>query len=224
MTEIDGVYYIFYTAVSRAPDGTLRVQIAGASTRDFRVVRKLGLIGLRTNRRAKAAALFPTRIAGRYGFLYTEDADRPGSTIRYVEFDSINDLFDQGAWEAASKTKLLAPPTDAYRGPELGAVPLRTETGWLLVYCPASFEREWSIGAALLDLSDPRRVLGVTSAPLLRPQTDYERTGYVDNVAFPAGALVLGDDLFVYYGAADMGVCLATGSLAELTATLVGGI
>ena len=224
VTEIDGAYYIFYSAVSRAPDGTLRVQIAGASTSDFRVVHKLGLIGLRTQLRAKAAALFPAKIDGRYGFLYTEDADRPGSAIWYVEFDSIDDLFDEGAWDVATKTRLLAPPADAYRGPELGAVPIRTETGWLLVYCPASFERDWFIGAALLDLSEPRRVLATTSAPLLHPETQYERAGYVANVAFPAGALVLGDDLSVYYGAADMGVCLASGSLAELMAMLSAGV
>ena len=223
VTEIDGVFYIFYTAVSRAPDGTLRVQIAGASTNDFQAVHKFGPIGLRTNLRAKAAGLFPAKIGGRYGFLYTEDADRSGSAVWYGEFDSIDDLFERGAWEAVSKTKLLAPPADAYRGPELGAVPLRTEAGWLLVYCPASFEREWSIGAALLDHSEPRRVLAVTSAPLLRPQADYEKRGYVAKVAFPAGALVEGDELLVYYGAADMGVCLASGSLAELLATLTDG-
>jgi predicted GH43/DUF377 family glycosyl hydrolase len=107
---------------------------------------------------------------------------------------------------------------NTFRGPEVGAVPIKTPDGWLLIYCNAnvSDHPEWTISAALLDLHDPRKVLAVTKDPILKPETDEERHGVVNNVTFPEGAVVVGEDLYVYYGSGDQGICLATCRLEDL--------
>lgn len=219
VTKINDTYHIFYTAITEGKESDLSVQIAGALTNDFKSFKKLGTIKLEG--RSKAAALFPEKINGKFAFLYTQNADRPNSTIYYVQIDSINTLFNAKEWDEVEKISLLAPPPKAYRGPELGAVPIKTPQGWLLIYCPESFKREWFIGAAVLDLDNPSKVLGQTREPILKPEVNYELSGYTDNVTFPSGAVIVDDTLFVYYGGADSGVCLAKCKLDEILDSLI---
>lgn len=61
-----------------------------------------------------------------------------------------------------------------------------------------------------MDLHDPRKVLAETEEPILRPETKAELTGVVKNITFPEGAIVVGEELYVYYGSGDQGICLAT--------------
>lgn len=68
----------------------------------------------------------------------------------------------------------------------------------------------------LLDRDDPCRVLADTGASLLEPETAEERTGQTPNVVFPCGAVVMGDDVYIYYGGADSVVCMASMPLAAL--------
>ena len=99
-------------------------------------------------------------------------------------------------------------------------VPLPTDDGWLIIFhaimnnCTT---REYSVGAALLDLQEPWRVLHVTSYPILYPQADYELTGLVEHVCFPC-SMIVEDDATVklYYGAADTVQCVATGKLEDI--------
>lgn len=218
VVKIDGTYYIFYSAISLANIDELNVQIAGATTSDFNQIEKLGVISLKG--RGKASSLFPEKIDGKYAFLYTQFADSPRSTVFYAQVESLDELFDAVKWKRIKKIPLLTPSSSAYRGPELGAPPIKTPDGWLLVYCPESAKKEWFIGAALLDLKDPTKVLAKTTEPLLKPEASYERRGYVDNVAFPQGAVVVKDKLYVYYGGADQGCCLATCKLDDLLTSL----
>lgn len=218
ITRIDGTHYIFYTAIGEGKETDLSVQVAGFSTNDFNNIEKLGLINLEG--RSKAAALFPEQVNGKFVFLYTQNADRPNSTIYCVKIDAINTLFNAKEWAKVEKIPLLTPSTNAYRGPELGAVPIKTSKGWLLIYCPESSKREWFIGAALLDLENPSKVLGKTQEPILKPEADYELSGYTDNATFPSGAVIVENTLFVYYGGADSGVCLAKCKLDEILDSL----
>jgi predicted GH43/DUF377 family glycosyl hydrolase len=116
---------------------------------------------------------------------------------------------------------LLAPPTPCERGPELGAAPLWTSQGWLLLISPAnqSEVREWHIGCLLLDLDNPRKILGYLPN-ILMPRVESELTGVVNNVAFPSGAVIRNDELMVYYGAGDSVVNLASCSVTELLTEL----
>ena len=99
--------------------------------------------------------------------------------------------------------------------------PIRTASGWLVivhgVFRPCDGPH-YSIGAILLDLEDPCRVIGKTTSFLLTPEEPYETNGLVDNVVFPCGAIAdeRGDELHLYYGAADTCICLATGSLSAV--------
>ncbi len=99
-------------------------------------------------------------------------------------------------------------------------VPYRTDEGWLIIFhaimnnCTT---REYSVGAALLDLAEPWKVRHVTHYPILYPQADYEMTGLVEHVCFPCGKIVEPDGTVkVYYGGADTVQCVAMGKLEDI--------
>ena len=126
-----------------------------------------------------------------------------------------------------------------WEGVKIGAgpPPIKTDKGWLLIYHGSSwlpdskfkdykgeiYNRIYKAGVALLDLKDPSKVIARTKEPILEPEEDYEIFGDVPNVVFPEGAVVKGDELFVYYGAADKTCCLATCKLDELVDFLLRG-
>jgi predicted GH43/DUF377 family glycosyl hydrolase len=105
-----------------------------------------------------------------------------------------------------------------------GAPPIKTKDGWLLVY-QAVGERDpgrYKIGAMLLDLKDPTRVLYRSKEPILEPQVWYENEGWKSGVIYPCGAVVIKDSLLVYYGGADRVACVASAKLDKLLDQLVG--
>jgi predicted GH43/DUF377 family glycosyl hydrolase len=104
-----------------------------------------------------------------------------------------------------------------------GPPPIRTDAGWLMLYHGVDERYVYRVGAALLDLEDPRRVLGRTREFLMEPQAGWEREGIIPNVVFPTAALAEPDGrLLVYYGGADRVVGLATGRVDELVDHLLG--
>lgn len=222
VTKLRGTFYITYTAID-APlwDKTQErhIRIALASTKDFKTIHKHGIIGPPTH--SKAAAIFPRLVrSDEVGMLLTVSPDTGNSHIAMRYFDSIDEMLagsPQG-WEAYMKESVVVLATDAWhhRGPEIGAVPIKTDAGWLLVYSAESMSDSWTVTAALLDTDEPHRVRARASGYLLQPVTHYERNGLVPNVTFPEGAVVVGEDLYVYYGAADTTVGLARCNLQEL--------
>jgi len=93
-----------------------------------------------------------------------------------------------------------------------GPPPLKTREGWLLIYqAVSSFdESRYKIGAMLLDLKDPTKVLARTRTPILEPIAPYENEGFKSGVVYPCGAVIINERLFVYYGGADTVVCVAS--------------
>lgn len=93
-----------------------------------------------------------------------------------------------------------------------GPPPIKTKEGWLLIYqAVSSFdESRYKIGAMLLDLKDPTKVLARTRTPILEPIATYENEGWKAGVVYPCGAVIINDHLFVYYGGADTVVCVAS--------------
>jgi len=73
----------------------------------------------------------------------------------------------------------------------------------------------------LLKLSDPKIVIGTTTYPILEPEMNYEKIGQVANVVFPCGAIIKDDDIYVYYGAADTVIGVATGSISQIIESLI---
>ena len=102
-----------------------------------------------------------------------------------------------------------------------GAAPIRTEMGWLEIYHGNSRRQEekgigaYSGGVLLLDLENPRRIIGA-SGQMCVPETDYEREGFVPNVVFPTGIVQQGENVLVYYGAADTCTAVVEFSLQEI--------
>ena len=104
-----------------------------------------------------------------------------------------------------------------------GPPPIKTKEGWLLIYQAVGKhdENRYKIGAMLLDLKDPTKVLARTKKPILEPVMSYENDGLKAGVVYPCGAAVIDDRLFVYYGGADMVVCVASAKLQSFMAQLV---
>ena len=114
-------------------------------------------------------------------------------------------------------------PTQAWEALQLGncGPPIETEAGWLVLTHGVGPMRTYSIGAILLDLEDPTRILGQLRQPLLSPAAD-EQDGYVPNVVYSCGALVHADTLVLPYGIGDAAIGIATVPLRELLAALGG--
>lgn len=125
-----------------------------------------------------------------------------------------------------SKHEVLIKPREKWEKIKVGAgpPPIKTELGWLCIYHGVGEYRgvrRYCAGAFLLDLKNPRKVIGKTKEPILEPQKYYELSGDAPCVVFPEGVIKLGKKLFVYYGAADKTICLATCNLNDLLKSLI---
>jgi len=206
---VDGTYYVTYTAFSRQGP-----RIALASTQDFIHYEKYGLIG--PDRDDKDCVLFPGRVDGKVLMLH-----RLGSKIQIAHFDNFESLSNsQEFWTKYVKHyddfELIGP---RYPWEELkvgvGAPPVRTDRGWLVIYHGVSAQRIYRAGALLLDLENPTKILARTKDPILEPESEFEIHGIVPNVVFPEGATIQHGDLLVYYGGADRVSCLAKAPLDD---------
>ena len=108
----------------------------------------------------------------------------------------------------------------------VGPPPIETDNGWLIIYHgvkQAVAGPIYRVGAALLDLENPTKVLQRTDHWLLSPEAHYERVGDVPNVVFPCGAVVTSTgELRLYYGAADTSVCVAISTVDAILDVLRG--
>jgi predicted GH43/DUF377 family glycosyl hydrolase len=157
----------------------------------------------------KGMALFPRQIDGKYVMLSRKDRENLhlsiSSDVHY--WNDVTELYrPQSPWE------LL----------QLGncGSPIETDAGWLVLTHGVGPMRRYAIGALLLDLHDPQRVIGYLPKPLIEPD-EHEREGYVPNVVYTCGAIVHGDQLIVPYGYSDAGVAVAQLPLADLLETLL---
>lgn len=208
VTKIDDNYYIL------TPVGTLKYDVPCTvlgKTKDFEFYEVIDIITLPRNR---GASLFPEKIDGKYYKL-----DRPGAGRGYgsIWLSSSPDLIHWGCFRP-----LLCPGYSAWNSGKIGPTPpIKTDKGWLVIIHGVRTVLgvdHYSIGAVLLDIENPCRIIGKTLSYLLTPEEDYETRGQVDNVVFPCGAIIdrETDELRLYYGAADTRICLATGSLTEV--------
>jgi predicted GH43/DUF377 family glycosyl hydrolase len=200
ITFIDGAYHITYVSVSR-----WGITTSLATTTDFRTYDRKGVIFLPDH---KDVCIFPERVGGKYVAL---TRPMPQSFARIF-----------GIWIAFSDDKLswgghlpLAMPRwgmwDELRT-GASAVPFRTERGWLELYHGVDRETTYAMGAVLLDLEDPRKVIARSPRPILRPQEIYETMGLFNDTVFSCGVVPLDERwqrIRMYYGAADSVVAAA---------------
>jgi len=220
ITKLDDTYYIFYTALGGYPFGADNIKVAVALSNDLKKISEKHLV---TPFNAKAMALFPERINGKMAALLTVNTDLKPADICYAEFDAPEDMWSPDYWDAwwknldAHKIHIRRLPSDHL---ELGAPPLRTDKGWLVVYSHiqryGQSDQVFGIEVVLLDLENPRKVVGRTKGPFMVPETYYELVGQVPHVIFPSGALIRNGMLEVYYGGADTHCAMARIPLANL--------
>lgn len=210
-TPIDGTWYITYTAVSR-----VGITPHLATTRDFAQFEKQGALLGPDN---KSVVLFPVLSDGQYTAL-----TRPMPS----SFDHV-----LGIWIAFPDRDLpwggrrpLVLPRGGYwdeRHTGAGTVPILCDAGWLVIYHGADADLRYSMGAVLLDADDPAKVLARSPAPILEPETDYERAGLFANVVYGTGHITLDEDgerIRLYYGAADSVVAAADFNVQEIIDSL----
>ncbi|MDT5223406.1 MAG: hypothetical protein QOG19_813 [Mycobacterium sp.] len=201
--EDDGsvVFYATYTAYSGS-----HISQQLLETKDFQSLTSRPIVGRAAAN--KGLALFPRRIGGRFAAM--SRSDRESNTVTYSD--------DLSVWTNALPCQT---PTRAWEVLQLGncGPPIETEAGWLVLTHGVGPMRTYCIGAILLDLDDPTRILGQLPEPLLSPAAD-ERDGYVPNVVYSCGALLHADTLVLPYGICDGAIGIATVPLPELLAAL----
>jgi predicted GH43/DUF377 family glycosyl hydrolase len=164
----------------------------------------------------KSGCLFPKKIGGKYVIMHRIF---PNILIDYV--DSL-DFKDGQYLKGQYSIKVRKGHWDS-RKIGAGAPPIRTKYGWLLIYYGVDDKNDsqYKIGAMLLDLERPEKVLYRSDQPILEPIEWYENEGHKAGVIYPCGAVVIKGNLFVYYGGADTVVCVATANLKQFLGSLM---
>lgn len=213
VTKLNGKYYILYTALSTYPPNADGIKVGLAISRDLKTIEEKHLV---TPFNAKAMALFPEKINGKMWAILAVHTDKPPAKICLVSFKKESDLWSEAYWNKwyrgfeKDSLPLQRRPEDHV---EVGAAPIKTKDGWLLIYSYIknyfSGKPIFGIEAVLLDLKNPHKIIASTKAPLLTPETYYEKVGMVPNIVFPSGAMMQKNIIHLYYGAADTTCCLA---------------
>lgn len=225
VTKFGDKYYIFYTALSQFPFCADGIKVGVAITSDFQKIEQKYLV---TPFNAKAMTLFPERIGGKIWAILTVNPDRPPASICLASFDNIEDVWSEKYWKNWYKKynkNALDLKRDDSDHIEIGAPPIKTKKGWLMLYSHIqnyfSEKRLFGIEAVLLDLKDPTKVIAKTEYPIMVPEEYYEECGLVPDVVFPSGAMVRGDTVYLYYGGADTTCSLAFIDIPELLEKLL---
>lgn len=243
---IDGTFYITYVAVPQLvfengvpplhPQIPLITSAALLTTTDFVTFKDCGVI-TPENADDKDVVLFPEKINGKYAMLHRpffwskKGIESPEAKAYAVTLPCDKELLpakptvwlsyseDLYHWDNHIVLQGLLEEGDDKIGP--GLPPLKTSRGWVVIYHHVEMTKLgniYSAKAALLDLHDPSKVLSRLPYDILHPETKAEKEGFVKNVVFPSGGFIENDTLYVYYGAGDSSISLATGNVNELLA------
>ncbi|MFC1751574.1 hypothetical protein ACFLY5_00305 [Patescibacteria group bacterium] len=224
ITKLGDKYYVFYTALSSYPFNADGIKVGVAISKDLETIDEKHLV---TPFNAKAMALFPEKINGKMCAILSANTDIPPGKTALAFFDKEEDIWSEIYWkkwyeDLDNRTlPLLRDPRDHV---EVGAPPIKTKYGWLLVYSYIrgyfSNQKIFGIESVLLDIKDPSKIISRTLAPIMVPTESYELYGVAPNIVFPSGVDLVGDDLRIYYGAADTTCCVATVGLKGLVETM----
>jgi len=221
VTFFEGKFYTFYTALSKYPFNALGIKVAVAISSNLKKVDKRHLV---TPFNAKAMTLFPKRINGKIVVMFSYHTDSPPARMVFATLDTIEELWSETfwkKWEENIDDYTIDFKRSIYDHTEVGAPPILTKHGWLIVYSYIQNyfkegEKIFGVEVALLDLKDIKKILGKTKGPILVPEESYELSGQVANIVFPSGAILEKNTLTIYYGAADTTVCIAKVNVNDL--------
>lgn len=209
VVTIDNVYYLVYTAVSTVHDkytnpvweqegGHKIPRVALSTTKDFINFTDHDVILPHIT--GKDASLFPKKVNGKYWLLYRVDLETTyfSSSSRLDVWDKSYPVFGKGSnyWDA--------------KRTGIGNPPIETEKGWLIFYHGIDEKNIYRLGIMFLDLQNPTKVIYRSPYPVFEPLEDYEKHGDVPNVVFTCGVIEKNNSYYVYYGAADRVIGLAT--------------
>jgi predicted GH43/DUF377 family glycosyl hydrolase len=209
VTFLDGKYYLTFTAVSDNGVG-----VGMRTTTDWKNFQSHGMILPPHN---KDVAIFEEKINGLYYALHRPSSVDIGGN--YIWLASSPDAVHWGNHQCIIKTR-----KDCWDSARVGAgaAPIKTGKGWLEIYHGANQQHQYCLGAFLLDIDDPSKVIARTEEPIMVPAEPYELSGFFGNVVFTNGHIVHsdGDTITVYYGASDEFVCAANFSIKEIFSLL----
>ena len=212
--EDDKRIYMTYTAC----DDGLRVAITSISIKDFLAKKwnwKQPSLISPPGEIHKNWVIFPRKIGGKYAILHSIAPEIQIEYLNSLDFD------DDAHINSSYKKEHRKDVWDSWlRG--AGPPPIETKYGWLLFY-HATDEKDpakYKIGAMLLDKNNPTKILAKSNVPVLEPDEYYENNGYKAGVVYASGAVVKGDTLFLYYGAADNYTCVTSANLDDFIRAL----
>ena len=172
----------------------------------------------------KDAFLFPEKIKGKYAMVHRILPD-----IQVVYFHNFKQLKDPEFWKNYIKKLsryVILENIHSFESRNVGggAPPIKTKAGWLLIYhgvAPLNKGRVYHAGAALLHTKNPTKVIARLPYPFFSPDRKWEKEGHVNNVVFPTGTALFGDELYIYYGTSDKYTAVASVSLNKLIKELL---
>lgn len=221
LVRIGRTVYMMYVAFEGW--GSMRIALTSISLEDFKAGRwkwrKPTLISP-PNKMAKNWLLFPEKVNGKFAIIH---GIAPKIMVEYVDdIDNFTDYIHSERPEGAPQPGRLNAWDGLLRG--AGPPPLKTELGWLLLYhaLDKTDQSKYKLGAMILDINDPTKVLYRSKHPILSPDVHYENNGK-PGVVYASGAIIRDDDLYIYYGGADKVVCVATTPLKQLLKYLQTG-
>jgi predicted GH43/DUF377 family glycosyl hydrolase len=219
LTLLGDRVYMLYTAFDGW--GSLRIALTSISLDDFIFRRwnwKEPVLISPPGEMHKNWVLFPEKIGGKYAILHSFT---PKILIDY--FDNLDELDGQKFIKSNNTRPVdLTRTWDSwFRG--VGPSPIRTKYGWLIIYQAMDHRNpdRYRIGAMILDIKDPTKILYRSKEPILEPDEWYENEGYKRGVVYSCGAVVKDGELFVYYGGADKVSCVATANLDKFLKELI---
>ncbi|HJS01327.1 MAG TPA: glycoside hydrolase family 130 protein [Flavobacterium sp.] len=207
VTKLNDTYYLSYTAVSENGVG-----VGLRTTKDWKNFEFKGMIFPPHN---KDCAIFEELIGGKFYALHRPSSPAIGGN--YIWLAESLDGIHWGNHQCIVKSR---PEFWDSSRVGAGAAPIKTEKGWLEIYHGANAEHQYALGAFLMDLENPSKVIARTTEPIMKPQENYELNGFFGHVVFTNGHVVDGDQLIIYYGAADEFVCGAYFSINEILSSL----
>ncbi len=205
--EIEGTYYLTYTAAGR-----WGIAAGCMTTRDWRTFSDRQVMLPPPN---KDCALFPRRIGDYYYLMHRPSSGEFGGNNIWMARS--RDLRNWGDHRGVAATR---PGCWDEQRIGAGCAPLETAEGWLEIYHGADNAGRYCLGAILFDLDDPYKVLARSAEPIMEPEAEYELKGFYGNCIFTNGQVVDGDRLRIYYGASDRVIAGADLSIAEILASL----
>lgn len=207
-TQIGDKYYVNFTSVS--PYGVCDSLVV---TEDFETFEDLGNIFAPDN---KDVLIFPEKINGKYYALHRPVSSNLGKMDMWIA--SSPDLLSWGNHQHLLETSENDWDNGRVGG---GLVPIKTPHGWLEIYHGATKDNRYCMGAMLLDLNDPTKVIAKSTEPIMIPSEIYEKEGFFGEVVFGCGGIVEEDKLTMYYGVSDTSMAGCELSIQDILEKLI---